>query len=274
MTSETTTLNPGLPRIRVFQTWVHGVNRRTAAERLHALLEDGRPHQVVTVNLDFLRIARSMPAFNQIINEADLAVPDGKPIVWIARYLGLRACERVTGPELMEACAELSALRGYRMFFLGAAPGVAEQAAKALAQRYPGAQVCGAFSPPESDYPFPPEVDCEMVSRVRAAAPDVLFVAFGCPKQDLWIAEHKDGLGVPVSIGVGGSFNFLSGEIPRAPRRLQGMGLEWTHRLYREPRRLWRRYLLQDVPFAGQILLAEGARRIGLSQIHALALEL
>ncbi len=265
--------HPSIPRIRVFDTWVHAVNRRTAAQRLAAFFDDGRSHQVVTVNLDFLRIARSWPAFNQIINAADLAVPDGAPLVWIARYLGLDVCERVTGPDLIERCAALSAQRGYRLFLLGAAPRVAERAAVALQERYPGAQVCGTYSPPEHAFPFPGEVDDHIVARVRAARPDALFVAFGCPKQDLWIHQHREELAVPVSIGVGGSFNFLSGTVARAPEGLQGLGLEWVHRLYSEPRRLWRRYLLQDVPFATQLLLAETARRMRLTRKQTLALE-
>jgi N-acetylglucosaminyldiphosphoundecaprenol N-acetyl-beta-D-mannosaminyltransferase len=261
------------PRIRVFDTWVHAVNKDTAAQRLEAFLAEGRPRQVVTVNLDFLRIAKSLPQFNQVINGADLAVPDGAPLVWIARYLGLETSERVTGPDLIEACARLSAEHGYRMFLLGAAPGVADQAARVLEERFPGAQVCGTYSPPEHPYPFPPEVDDEIVSRVTAARPDALFVAFGCPKQDLWIHAHRETLGVPVSIGVGGSFSFLNGAVARAPESLQRWGLEWAHRLYSEPNRLWRRYLLQDLPFAGRLLLAESARRMRLTRKDTLELE-
>jgi N-acetylglucosaminyldiphosphoundecaprenol N-acetyl-beta-D-mannosaminyltransferase len=276
----TSTLTKGLsdtnkpaPRIRVFETWVHGVNKQAAAEQLHSFFEERRPRQIVTVNLDFLRIARAMPAFNQVINRADLAVPDGAPLVWIARYLGLEGCERVTGPDLIEACATLSARHGYRIFLLGAAPGTADEAAGALEERFPGAQVCGTYSPPEHDYPFPADVDAEIVARVAAARPDALFVAFGCPKQDLWIDAHREELGIPVSIGVGGSFSFLNGSVARAPEAMQRLGLEWTHRLYSEPGRLWRRYLLQDLPFAGRLLLAETARRVRLTRKTTLELE-
>jgi N-acetylglucosaminyldiphosphoundecaprenol N-acetyl-beta-D-mannosaminyltransferase len=265
--------HPTAPRIRVFDTWVHAVDRQSAAERLRTFFEEGRPRQVVTVNLDFLRIAKTLPQFNQIINGADLAVPDGAPLVWIARYLGLKTRERVTGPDLIEACAALSAEHGYRMFLLGAGPGVAEQAAAVLEERFPGSQVCGTYSPPEHAYPFPAELDDDIVSRVRAARPDALFVAFGCPKQDLWIHAHREELGVPVSIGVGGSFNFLNGSVARAPEGFQRWGLEWVHRLYSEPRRLWRRYLLQDAPFAGRLLLAETARRMRLTRKDTLELE-
>jgi N-acetylglucosaminyldiphosphoundecaprenol N-acetyl-beta-D-mannosaminyltransferase len=238
------------PRFRVLDTMVHAVDRSAVGSILGRLLEDGRPHQVVTVNLDFLHKASTIPEFRDVINESDLTVPDGKPLVWMARYLGLSDCDRVTGPDVIELCARLSSERGHRIFLLGGSGGVAEKAARSLIAAYPGVQVCGAYSPPEAGYPFPPHVEDDINRRIREASPDILFVAFGCPKQDFWIHDHMQELHLPLSVGVGGSFAFLTGEIPRAPRAMQRLGLEWSYRLYREPRRLARRYLCNDLPFA------------------------
>jgi N-acetylglucosaminyldiphosphoundecaprenol N-acetyl-beta-D-mannosaminyltransferase len=233
-------------------------------ETLRAFLQQGEPRQIVTVNLDFLRQAQRLPQFNHVLNEADLAVPDGQPLVWMARYLDHANCERVTGPDVIDAGARLSAETGKSIFLLGGEPGAAERAKAVLEQRYAGVRISGVYAPPLHDYPFPKEVDEDIKARIRAAAADMLFVAFGCPKQDFWIYDHLKELGVSIAVGIGGSFNFLGGLVPRAPSRLQHLGLEWVYRLYREPRRLWRRYLVHDLPFALRLLAAEAGRRIGL----------
>jgi len=251
-----------LPRFRVLSTLVHAVDRDASAAFLARCLEDRRPHQIVTVNVDFLRLAQSSAAFSAVINGADLAVPDGKPLVLMARYLGLSACERVTGIDLIETAARLSMEHGHSIFLLGGAEGVAEQAKQALEAGFPGAQICGAYSPPPAAYPFPPDLDAEITRRVKAARPDVLFVGFGCPKQDLWIHDHLEALDVPVSVGIGGSFSFLAGLLPRAPLALQRLGLEWLFRLYQEPGRLGRRYLREDLPFVLRLVRLEIGRRL------------
>jgi N-acetylglucosaminyldiphosphoundecaprenol N-acetyl-beta-D-mannosaminyltransferase len=264
---------PAPPRFRVHETYVHAVNPASVGELIADYLEDGGVHQIVTANMDFLRIAREQPAFNDVINSARLTVPDGRPLVWMARYLGFSDCDRVTGPDVMEAAARLSAERGYRLFLLGGAAGVADLAKEALEALVPGVQICGTYSPPASDYPFPAALDAEVSERVLAARPDVLFVGFGCPKQDLWIRDHMDQLGVSLSVGIGGSYNFFSGLVPRAPLRLQRWGLEWVYRLYREPRRLWRRYLLEDIPFAVRVVAAEAQRRAGLRRTPVISID-
>ena len=215
-------------------------------QRIDESVASGTPHQIVTVNLDFLRISLQNPCFRELINQADLAVADGIPLLWAARVRGDPLVERVTGPDLMEMSAGLSAEKGHSLFLLGAAPGVAEMAAAALTRRYPGARIGGVYAPPVG--PFSPEEDDRMVSLIRRCRPDILFVAFGCPKQDFWIQQHKKELGVPVAIGVGGTFNYIAGIIPRAPAWAQRASLEWLFRLKHEPRRLWRRYLLEDMP--------------------------
>jgi N-acetylglucosaminyldiphosphoundecaprenol N-acetyl-beta-D-mannosaminyltransferase len=245
-------------------TYAHAVGRHETVAALARFLEDGRPRHIVTLNVDFLHKANASPSFKELLNSADLAVLDGKPLVWVAKYLGFSHCERVTGPDLIAACAELSANQGYRIFLLGGADGVADEAKQLLEERYPGVQICGAYSPPPAEYPMPREVDEEIARRIREARPDILFVAFGCPKQEHWIHDHARSLGVTIAAGIGGSFNFITGQTPRAPAFLQNAGLEWLYRLYVEPRRLWRRYLCADFPLVLRLAVLEALGKLRL----------
>jgi N-acetylglucosaminyldiphosphoundecaprenol N-acetyl-beta-D-mannosaminyltransferase len=224
------------------------------ASELADYVASGTPHQVVTLNLDFLKVARKHEAFHSLVREADLVVADGMPVVWASRYLGTPIPERVTGLDLIEMCVAHSQQHGSSLFFLGAAEGLAARAAQKLATRLGQYSVAGAYSPPFGTYTA--AEDAKVRRMIRDANPDFLFVAFGCPRQDFWIHEHRD-LGVPVSIGVGGSFDLLSGALPRAPKWMQRAGLEWAFRLTREPGRLGRRYLLEDPPIAARLLLSK-----------------
>jgi N-acetylglucosaminyldiphosphoundecaprenol N-acetyl-beta-D-mannosaminyltransferase len=222
---------------------------RTSRDRVLAqidgFVQSGKPHQVVTVNVDFLNIAHQDRSFVRLLNAAALSVPDGMPLVWLSRVLRRPLPERITGTDLILNCADLAAQRGYRMFLLGAAPGVADEAAALLATRYPGLRIVGTYAPPACEE-FDPEENARIIDQIRAARPDMLFVALGTPKQERWIYQNLEELGVPVCIGVGGVFNFITGRLPRAPEALQQAGLEWLFRLMLEPRRLWRRYLVDD----------------------------
>ncbi len=193
--------------------------------------------QVCTVNPEFLVDAQRNPAFAAVLREADACVADGVGVAWAARRAGSPVPERITGSDgIYRLCAH-AAVAGWRVYFLGAAPGVAEQAATILRTRYAGLQVAGTFSgsPAAADW-----VDIEQ--RLHAARPDLLFVAFGHPKQDLWIAAHKHELPSAVALGVGGAFDFVAGVTPRAPVWMRRAGIEWLHRLITQPWR-WRRML-------------------------------
>jgi N-acetylglucosaminyldiphosphoundecaprenol N-acetyl-beta-D-mannosaminyltransferase len=243
-------------------TFAHAIGRQATKETLASFLEDRRPRHVVTLNVDFLHKSNTSPAFKELLNGADLTVLDGKPLVWAARYLGFSQSERVTGIDLIEACSELSADAGYRIFFLGGAEGVAEKAKDLVERRYPGVQISGAYSPPLGEYPLPPEINEEIIRRIQEARPDILFVGFGCPKQEQWIRAHAHSLGITVAAGVGGAFNFITGNTPRAPKLLQDTGLEWLYRLWVEPKRLWRRYLCADLPLVLRLAFLEAIGRV------------
>ena len=248
-------------RVRIGGVFVDAVDLTAAAERVDGFLASRAPHQVVTVNLDFLAIARRSERFREVLNAADLAVADGMPLVWLSR-LGTRPLpERIAGVDLVDRSCTLAERRGVSAFLLGGSPDVIRRAARRLELRHPGLQIAGLYSPrfgPPSE-----EEDQEIVAMIRRAKPSLLLVALGAPRQDLWIREHLAELEVPVAIGVGCVFDLLAGIVSRAPGWMQRRGLEWAHRLRLEPRRLWRRYLIDDVPTLARLLAERFAARGG-----------
>lgn len=223
--------------IHILGVRVDAVTYRAVLDIIAQWIQQRTPHQIATTNPEFVMAAQQNAAFRQTLQQADLCVADGIGLLWAARRLGQRLPERVTGSDLVPLVASQAAQRGWRLFLLGAAPGVAEQTARQLEQQNPGLRIAGVYagSPDAADAPA-------IVARVHAAQPDVLFVAYGAPAQDLWIARHKAELGVPVLMGVGGAFDHLVGVQRRAPVWLQRIHLEWFFRLVTQPWR-WRRQL-------------------------------
>jgi len=226
---------------------VDDVTFEEALSVIEGFIREGTPHQVVTVNPEFVMAARRDEEFRRILNAAHLALPDGIGLIWASRLLGRPLRERVAGSDLVPMIAALAAKRGYRLFLLGAAPGVAEEAAQRLRQENPGLTIAGTHAGSPAV-----EEEEEIVALVQAARPHVLLVAYGAPAQDKWIARNLERLGVPVCMGVGGALDFIAGVAKRAPRWVQRLGLEWLHRLIHQPWR-WRRQLAL-VRFAGLVL--------------------
>jgi N-acetylglucosaminyldiphosphoundecaprenol N-acetyl-beta-D-mannosaminyltransferase len=227
---------------------------RMAKKRDHA-------RYVCTGNLDHLVLAERDLDFRDAYKKADLVVADGAPVVWLSRIASSAALsERVTGSDLFWELARVSGEADLRIFFLGGVPGSADKAAEAVRRRHPSAKIVGTYCPPFET--FDTEAEQDKIRRVvRQASPDILLVAFGAPKQEKWITLHKDELGVPVSIGVGGSFELAAGIRRRAPRWLQRSGLEWLYRFALEPRRLFERYFMNDLPYlAGAVARALACR--------------
>ncbi len=193
--------------------------------------------QIVTVNTEFVMAAQKNIEFCQAINNAALVVADGIGVVWATRFVGFPTPERITGTDTLVALAKRCAERGYSLFLLGAAPGVAEQTGVCLQALAPGLQIAGTYA----GTPALAEEDA-IIERIHAANTDVLCVAYGAPSQELWIYRNLPRLPAAVAIGVGGAYDFLSGRQRRAPRAMQRIGLEWLYRFYREPWR-WKRML-------------------------------
>lgn len=220
-------------RVRILGVAIDDVVEDEAVAMAEAMLRAGGPHQICTLNPEFVMEARRNPAFAAVLATADLCPPDGFGLLLAARYLGTPLRGRVTGVRLVERLAALAASDGHRLFLLGAAPSVAEAAAAALAARHPGLRVAGCFagSPSPRHEPF-------LRQLIAAARPDILLVAYGHPRQDLWIARNQPVLRIPIAVGVGGVFDYLAGRVPLAPAWMRRAGLEWLFRLVRQPHRL------------------------------------
>jgi N-acetylglucosaminyldiphosphoundecaprenol N-acetyl-beta-D-mannosaminyltransferase len=236
------------PSISILGVRIHAITMAEALTWIEAAVGARSPRQICTGNPEFLMTARRDPEFLEVLNRADLVVPDGVGLLMAARWLGGRLPERVAGSDLIYRIAERAAQRGWGLYFLGAAEGVASRTAETLTAMHPGLKVVGTFvGSPKA------EEEEVIVARVRAAQPDILLVAYGAPQQDKWIARNRERLGVPVSIGVGGAFDFVVGETRRAPVWIQRLGLEWLHRVGRQPWRA-RRILTAVVLFPLAIL--------------------
>lgn len=212
------------------------------------------PHQIATVNPEFVMEARRNARFQAVLEGSDLCLADGAGLLWAARAQGTPLPERVTGSDGLPLIAEQAALAGWRIYLLGAALGVAERAGDVLALQFPGLAIAGALPGSPSDTDAPGIIAC-----IRQAQPDILFVAYGAPAQDLWIASHGRELGVPVMMGVGGAFDHITGVRRRAPRWVQRFNLEWLYRLATQPWR-WRRQLALP-RFAWAVLREARGRR-------------
>jgi len=216
---------------------IHDVTMAETVALITQWIDTGGVHQIATVNPEFLMKARRDSDFRATLQRAALCIPDGIGVLWAARMRGTKLRERVAGSDLVPLLSAEAAQRGWRVFYLGAAPGVAEKAAAILAARYPGLNVAGCYAGSPA-----PEEEADIVARVRAAQADILLVAYGAPKQDVWLDRNLARTGAAVGIGVGGSFDFIAGVARRAPHWIQRLGLEWLYRLVREPWR-WRRQL-------------------------------
>ncbi len=226
-------ISSSLPAVSILGLPVHNVDMPTALEAIDGFIHSRVPHHIVTADASMLAMAQEDAALRAIIADADLVTPDSVGVLWAAKRAGTPLHERVSGVEIVERLCARSAECGYRIYFLGAAPGVAEQAAERMRARYPGTQIVGA----QHGF-FGAEGEAAVVEAIRSARPDVLCVALGIPKQEKWIAAHREALGVPALIGVGGTFDVLSGQTRRAPVWMQRARLEWLWRLLSNPRKI------------------------------------
>jgi N-acetylglucosaminyldiphosphoundecaprenol N-acetyl-beta-D-mannosaminyltransferase len=243
--------------------WVWGlplapVRRAEAVEAVSELVRAGRPSYFITASTHYAMLSAEVAGLRAVNSGAAFLVADGAPLVWGSRLNGVPLPERVAGSDLIYDICERAALEGFRVFLLGAAPGVAERAAARLTERYPALVIAGTECPPFRE--LSPEEHEALVSRIKAARPDVLFVAFGQPKGEFWVAENLEALGVPVCVQIGASLDFVSGRVRRAPRAFQKLGLEWAFRMALEPQRLFPRYARNGV-FVARRLAGDLTRR-------------
>jgi len=235
--------------INLLDTNIHNVSYREAIDITEKLIIDNtKYHSIVTPNVDHLIKLRKDEEFQEVYRDASLILADGMPLMWAAKYLGTPLKAKVSGSDFFPDFCKVASKKGYKLFFMGGREGAADAAAEILKKRHAGLNIVGTYCPPfgfEKDQ----QENKKIIEMVKQARPDVLFVGLGAPKQEKWIFRHKDKYQVPVSIGIGVSFEFVSGMVKRAPVIFQKAGLEWFWRLSVEPKRLWRRYIIEDSKF-------------------------
>lgn len=249
---------------------VTAITLPTAVSTVARLAEEDRPHAIFIREVASLMAAVSNPVLAALHFKASLVVPDGMPLVWAGRLKGYgETIGRVAGADLMDAVCAASVKTGQSHFFYGGAPGVVEEMCSRLSEKYPGLKVAGSMTPPMraigDNFELTDEVLAE-VETIRAAKADFIWVGISSPKQEYWIMAVMPVIGHGVFFGVGAAFNFHSGHVRRAPRWMQERGLEWAYRLYSEPRRLWRRYLISAPKFVTLVLFEKIAIRARLKQ--------
>ena len=226
---------------------VDAIGMDESIERVAGMIRRGRPHWLLTMNPEYLYRAQFAKELLELADRADMVTPDGAGIAWACRVAGHPAPERVTGIDLMLRLAERAAVEGWRVYLLGAAPGVAEEAAGRLCQNCPGLPVVGFHH----GY-FSEDEEKAVVTQIRKAGTDLLFVALGAPRQEKWIDKYLEETGAKVAMGVGGSFDVVAGRVQRAPRWVRDLRLEWLYRLLSQPSR-WRRQVVLPL-FAWMII--------------------
>jgi N-acetylglucosaminyldiphosphoundecaprenol N-acetyl-beta-D-mannosaminyltransferase len=246
---------------RILRTRVDATSYRHATGQVLDWAAAGESRYVCVATVNNLIEGCDDPGYNALMEAADLVTPDGMPLVWGLRLLGVPGASRVYGPDLTPLVCEEAARRGVPVGFYGGQDDVLDDLEVRLTQRYPGLRIAYRWSPPFR--PLTAEEEAKVTDDLVRSGARVLFVGLGTPKQERWMADHK---GLPmVMLGVGAAFDFLSGRKRQAPRALQGLGLEWLYRLIHEPRRLWRRYLYRNprfvALFAAQLLRQRQSRR-------------
>lgn len=248
-------------RVHLFGVDIHNLTMDETLQAIGEIVERRKFVFAITPNVDHTMKYRKSVQFRELYKKAGLVVADGMPLLWAARLLGTPLKERIAGVELFERSCAFAAERGYSVFLMGGSPGAAESARRELLERHPALKIAGLDCPP---YGFAKDAEQNraLQQKIRASGADILFVGLGAPLQELWMSEYGAETGVSFAIGVGVSFSFVGGLIPRAPVWMQRNGLEWLWRLGKEPRRLWKRYLVEALPFFAMLVQAMVKRRL------------
>lgn len=255
-----------MSKVQLFDLPFDNFSYEDLMQYIDTSIQSGESNYIVTCNVDHLMKLKKDEHFRQVYSEAGSVVADGMPLVWASQILRKPLKQRVSGADMLRELGGALEERGYRMFFLGAAEGVAEKAKQQMLTEFPRLQIVGTHSP---SYGFErnEEENERIIEMIRDAKPDIVWVGVGAPKQEKWIHNYHRRYGAALSIGIGATFDFLSGNVKRAPLRIQKLGLEWVWRLFQEPKRLWKRYLIEDMQFIGllikEMVKERGRRRYG-----------
>jgi N-acetylglucosaminyldiphosphoundecaprenol N-acetyl-beta-D-mannosaminyltransferase len=234
-------------RVDILGVGVSALNMEMALRQTELLLDQGEQGYVCVTGVHGIMEAQSDVSFRDILNRSFLTTPDGMPTVWLGRIHGFKDMNRVYGPDYMLGLCERSVARGYKHFLYGGKPGVAEELRAELTRRFPGLKIVGTYTPPFR--PLNPDEENDLRSQLEASQADVLWCGLSTPKQERFMAAYCNRMPVKLMVGVGAAFDLLSGNLSEAPDWMKGAGLQWLYRLIKEPRRLWRRYLLNNPRF-------------------------
>ena len=237
-------------RIKFPLSFIDNVSMEEAISIIDGFVASGRPHQLVAVNAAKIVKMQKDRGLGDLVNSSDLVFADGQAVVWASRFLGWPLKQRVAGIDLMQAIVEHGSSRRYKLYFLGAKEDVVKKAVCIYRKKFPRINITGWHN----GYFKSREEEKMVIEEIKGLRPDVLFVAMGSPKKEYWIRDNLLYLDVPVCMGVGGSFDVIAGYVKRAPKWMQGIGLEWFFRFLNEPRRLWKRYLFTNIAFIRLVL--------------------
>lgn len=239
-----------MTRLRLMNTEIDNLTMDETLDAIDSLIKEDNCSYVVTPNVDHIVQLEKDEELKRVYENASLILTDGKPLIWISNWYKTPIKEKISGSDLFPRVCDLAAKKGYTMYLLGAAEGVADKAAKNLIDKYKGLNIVGTYSPPfgfEKD-----KVELKKIERqIQEVHPDILIVGLGCPKQEKYMYHHCKELGVPISFGLGASIDFEAGNIKRAPKWMSEHGLEWLYRITQDPKRLAKRYLVDDMKIIG-----------------------
>ena len=235
-------------KVNILNVWIDNLTMEEALKKCEHFIANKEPCYLGNPNVDVTVQINKNIWFENYYRKAALTLVDGVPIMWAARLLGKPLKEKISGSDLVPEFCRMSHKKGYKLFFLGGRPGAARLSRKIMLTKFPNVNIVGTYSPPYG-FERDEKENTKIVKMIKDASPDILFVGLGVPKQEKWIEKYYQELKVPMSMGVGVTFEYLSGMVKRAPRSMQKNGLEWFFRLIKEPRRLWKRYLINDMIF-------------------------
>ena len=230
----------------LLNTYVNNLNMLETIEAIEKMIASDKKSYVVAINVDVVMKIENDPYLKKIVDCADMVLVDGKPLIWISKWYGNKVKAKISGSDLVPLLCKVAAEKGYKIFIIGGKDGIAEQAKKRLESKLPNIQIVGTYAPPLGFEKNENEIEKinQMISEVQ---PDLLITCFGCPKQEKWIYENIEKYDAKVSVCAGATVDFLAGNVKRAPRWMSEHGLEWFYRFAQEPKRMFRRYFIDDV---------------------------
>lgn len=238
-----------MSRIKFMNTEIDNLTMEETLQVVDILIQKQKNAYVVTPNVDHIVKLESNENLKKAYSEADLILADGKPLIWASKIYRKPIKEKISGSDLFPELCKHSAKKNYKMFFLGAKEGVAAKAAEKLKEKYKGLEIVGCYSPPMGFENDSVELD-KITSLVKSVNPHILILALGCPKQEIFAHQYRNVFNVPLTFCLGATLDFEAGNVKRAPHWMANAGLEWAYRMYKEPKRMFKRYVLEDWKFA------------------------